>query len=118
MAEKNEQEVFELLRQCIPEIEECKASGFGGISFKYNGTNYCMECATRDKNEVEICKDNSKYLPNGLRGVFSNPYGEGWNFNFADIGMPNRVPFFFTLDSTHIEELKEYLDALAHANKK
>ena len=118
MAKKNEQEVFELLRQCIPEIEESKASDFGGISFKYNGATYYLECTARDKNEVEIYKDNSKYLPHGLCGVFSNPYGEGWNFNFADIGMPNREPFFIMLDSTHTEDLKEYLDALAHTNKR
>lgn len=118
MEKKNEQEVFELLRQCIPEIEERKPSAFGGISFKYNGANYSMECVARDENAVEICKEGSKHMPKSLCGIFSNPYGEGWNFNFADAGMPNREPFFFTLDSTHAEELKEYLDALAHANKK
>ncbi len=114
MAEKAEQEVFELLAKCIPEIKKYENYCGNGITFSYNEITYRLECNMSDKDEIKIYKEGSECLRNGI-GILSNPYGEGWNFNFSDIGKPNRDPFLFMLEPANAEELKEYLDLLAQA---
>ena len=107
MADGKEREVMNLLKECISDIEECQADVIGDIAFKYNGVTYRLKY-DNIKEGVTIVS-----IGKVLSGIFSNPYDEGWNFNFADVGMKKRNPVCIELVPENSEELKEYLDALA-----
>lgn len=112
-------EVLNLLKQCIPEIEDVQGIVSIDTKFKYNGVTYQVKCFSEEDEEVKIVPcDIGKYLEvdslDSL-GIISKQEDGSWMFNFADFGETVYEPFVFTLKPEHAEKLKEYLVKLSKA---
>ena len=116
MADGKEREVMNLLKECISDIEECKADVIGDIAFKYNGVTYRLKYDGTKEGVTIVPCDAGKYLEK-YPGIFSNPYDEGWNFNFDDFENSEGKHGCVTLVPENGKDLEEYLDALACVNK-
>lgn len=116
MADRNEREVMNLLKECISDIEECQADVIGDIAFKYNGVTYRLKYDSENEEVKIVPCDAGKYLEKHS-GIFSKQKNGKWNFNFADVENSERDPVCVTLVPENSKYLKEYLDALAHVNK-
>ena len=110
-----------LLKECISDIEECKADVIGDIAFKYNGVTYRLKYDGRKEGVTIVPCDAGKYLEKHP-GIFSKQENGKWNFNFSDLGFSDPgiqegKPIFIERAPKNSEKLKEYLDALACVNK-
>lgn len=109
-------EVLNLLKKCIPEIEDVQGNVSMDTKFRYNGVAYHVKCHSEEVEEVKIVPcDIGKYLEVDLLGILSKQEDGTWMFNFADFGEPVSEPFVFTLKPENAEKVKEYLVKLAHA---
>lgn len=111
-----EKEVLNLLKQCIPEIEDVQGNVSMDTKFRYNGVTYHVKCYPEEDGEVKIVPcDVGKYLEVDLVGILSKQEDGTWMFNFTEVEKSVSEPFVFSLKPENAEKLKEYLVKLAHA---
>ena len=116
MPTKEEKEVFDQMKECIPEIKVIKEENPSGIVFEYNGNKYLIKSEPQQGVIVTLY-----VLPRISSGVFTKEIviDEDWNFNLADVDKDNKGTerCSFPLTPENKSKLMDYLDKLAKNNK-